>query len=102
VTDLPTEEAFRDALGETFLVRLDSGETVRLELAEVTSHGDRGSDTPEGVRRRPFSLLFRGDPALALPQRIHRLEHERLGEQDIFIVPLQPDDDGTRFEAVFG
>jgi hypothetical protein len=54
------------------------------------------------VRRRPFSLLFRGDPGLGLPQRIYRIEHERLGTHDIFIVPLQPDAEGSQFEAVFG
>jgi hypothetical protein len=102
VTELPTEEQFRGCLGETFTVRLESEGPVSLTLAEVASLTERGADAPWPIRRNPFSLRFRGEPGLTLPQRIYRLEHDRLGAHDIFLVPIQPDAEGTQFEAVFG
>jgi hypothetical protein len=102
VTELPTEDEFRGCLGDAFAVHTGSADAVSLTLAEVTLLAERGGEAPSTVRRRPFSLLFRGEPGLALPQRIYRLEHERLGAHDIFLVPIQPDAEGTQFEAVFG
>jgi hypothetical protein len=102
VTELPTEEEFRGCLGEAFAVHIGPEDPVSLTLAEVTSLAERGGEAPSSVRRKPFSLLFRGEPGLALPQRIYQMEHERLGSHDIFLVPLQPDAEETQFEAVFG
>ena len=55
---------------------------------------------PEGMRE-PFSLVFRGpmDPLLA--QRIYPLDHAEMGQRDIFLVPIGPDQEGMRYEAVF-
>lgn len=75
-------ESFRISAGEqTFDVRL-------VELTEIP----RG---PGG--RAPFSLAFQGGPNPPLPQRIYRVEHERLGAVEIFLVPIAAD----RYEAVF-
>ena len=102
MTEFPTEEDFRSCLGDTFVLHREASAAVTLRLAEVTPSGERGDDTPVGIRRNPFSLLFRGDPGLSLSQATYRVEHERLGAHAIFLVPLQPDAEGTSFEAVFG
>lgn len=49
----------------------------------------------------PFALLFYGPGERLLPQRIYRLEHATLGAFDLFIVPLGPDAQGLRYEAIF-
>jgi len=36
-----------------------------------------------------------------LPQRIYRVEHDAIGVCEIFLVPLTPDADGARYQAVF-
>ena len=90
MTELPGQASFEECLREPFRLRLDDGAAVQLELAEVTGAGP-GS----------FSAIFRGAPDFYTPQRIWRLEHDRLGELDLFLVPLQPDEHGSRFEAVF-
>jgi hypothetical protein len=69
-----------------------------LELAEVT-HGAGGS--PRGSRA-PFSVLFHGPLQPVLPQAIYRLENERLGAIELFIVPIGPEQGSMRYEAVFG
>jgi hypothetical protein len=72
--------------------------SATLTLVEVTVLGGEGGAS---ARRQPFSLLFRGPRVPLLPQRIYRLEHERMGALDLFIVPLGPDGDGLRYEAIF-
>jgi hypothetical protein len=80
---------------ERFRVRPEDAPSFELELIEV-SEGARGGGT-----RAQFSLVFRGGPSPPLPQRIYRLEHDRLGALDLFLVPLGPDGTGQRYEAVF-
>jgi hypothetical protein len=54
-----------------------------------------------GSVRRPFSLRFQGAPSLRIPQQIYRVENERLGPMEIFIVQTGVDRDASHFEAIF-
>lgn len=88
---------FSGRVGEGFRVPVADGSIV-LALTEVTSlaRADHA-----GPRRAPFSLIFRGPLAPALPQRIWPLEHPALGTLEIFLVPIGPDAAGMRYEAIF-
>jgi len=93
---------FAAHVGETFRMRLDGGISTELQLIEVTPGGARATELAQAEHRRaPFSLLFREPTGRRLPQRIYVLEHERLGELGLFLVPLGPDRQGMRYEAVF-
>lgn len=92
-------DRFEACLDDTFTIDVEGGESVEATLAEVS---DRGDAPAEGERDRAFSLLFQGAGNVRIPQGIHRLRHPELGEMDLFLVPVGPDDEGTRFEAVFG
>jgi hypothetical protein len=101
-----TLQTFAPRLGEAFRLRLGAGETLDLTLIEATDLGGGPAPAPDqgaaGPPRRPFSVVFRGPPGVPLPQRIYRLEHDRLGAFDLFLVPIGPDAAGMRYEAVFG
>lgn len=94
--DTLTHETFSSHLGTTFEVRLD-GRTLALELVEVTPYRGDGA----AGSRQPFSVFFRGPAEVYLPQQIVPLHHERLGQLDIFLVPVGRQPDGYRYEAVF-
>ena len=81
-----------------FRLHPDAGDPLDLRLVEVTPLG--GGTAPAGGRA-PFSLVFRGPRAPVLPQRIYLLEHEAIGTIEIFLVPIGPDQEGMRYEAVF-
>jgi hypothetical protein len=102
VTELPTEDLFREAIGDQIELRLSDEASVTIVVADVTSHGERDPAPEATVRRRPFSVTFRGPRDLNAPQRIYGLSHERLGEFELFLVPLGPNEDGMLLEAVFG
>lgn len=87
---------FTSRLGERFRVVADDV-TIELELVGADALGQA---TPTGGRR-PFSLVFRGPRGHALPQCIHRIESAQSGALEIFLVPIDPDAAGLRYEAVF-
>ncbi len=88
---------FSGRVGEGF--RLEGPAViVELTLVEVT---DLARREKPGPRRSPFSLVFHGPFSPVMPQRTYALEHASLGRLDIFLVPIGPDADGMRYEAVF-
>ena len=98
--DMPSKETFREHLNTQFRVLLETegAPDVALELAEV-------ADFPALTHSRGdverFSLFFYGPGDLFLPQATYRLAHERMGELDIFLVPVAQEQRGFRYEAVF-
>jgi hypothetical protein len=92
---------FSPHLNQSF--RLDYGgeEPLLLELISVTLFSGFTEPVDEKGRRNPFIILFRGPQGAYLPQRIYRLEHDEMEAMEIFFVPVAPDEEGSRFEAVF-
>ncbi len=77
--------------GTTFQVR-DRATVLRLvEVSPATVTGGWES----------FSLVFCGPTDVPLDQRIHALDHEVLGQLELFLVPLGPDAGELRYESVF-
>lgn len=93
---------FLPYMNQSFQCPLESGETLNLELVEVSPL--RFDPIPEEVAslRTPFSLVFRAPKDVYLPQKTYTLEHQELGNLQIFLVPVQPDETHTYYEAVFG
>ncbi len=88
---------FEPHVGSGFAIVDDGIPAMVLTLTEAKTL--RTQQLAEG-ERVPFALLFEG-PAPLLPQRIYRFDHETMGEQAIFIVPIAKVGDGFRYEAVF-
>ena len=89
-----TKESFDLHLGSSF--RLHAEELiVEVRLVEC-----RGLSVTHG-KREPFSIVFRAPMETGLPQNTYRLEHDEMGSLDLFIVPIGPDSEGMRYEAVF-
>ena len=83
------------------------GRSVSIEarLADVSEYPAGAV----GTFRTPFSVLFHGPLEPVLAQGSYRLEHERFGSVELFIVPVGPQTQspGTAptamgYEAVFG
>ena len=85
--DALTVSDFEPLLHQRFRVA-DAFDAELVEVAEIARE-------PGG--RAPFSLVFHGGPNPPLSQRICRVEHDRLGAIEIFLVPIAAD----RYEAVF-
>jgi hypothetical protein len=62
-------------------------------VAEIGVAGVKG--------RQQFSLVFHAPHGALVPQQIYRIENANLEAFDCFLVPIGPDEQGMRFEAVF-
>ena len=85
---------FAESVNTKFRVQQESKDTVELDLVQVSV----GIATP---RNEQFALLFHGPQNPFLPQSIYHVEHDQLGELDIFLVPVGRDQNGFQYEAVF-
>jgi hypothetical protein len=90
-------EGFAPYINQTFAVDLGTS-TVEMTLVQASKGQPRDW---EGVRKEPFSLLFKCPTPVILPQRIYPFESVGFGKMDIFIVPIARDKDGIVYQAVF-
>ena len=89
-----TKEMFRESLKTKFRLNVGTSDPIELELVELTE----SISTP---KHEQFALLFRGPQNSFLPQMTYHLENEKLGELDLFLVPVGRDQNGVHYEAVF-
>jgi len=75
-------------------VRVHDHPNVALTLYEVTEREIAGE-------WETFSVRLRGPVDRQLGQRSYELEHDKFGVVELFIVPIEPDSAGARYEAVF-
>jgi hypothetical protein len=86
---------FEPHVGETFTAAPTVvGEPIELTLSSLDESPHARPDHPA------FSLLFHAPGTGHLPQQIFTMGHAELGEFDLFLVPLGPEDDRMRYEAV--
>jgi hypothetical protein len=89
---------FTPHLHDHFTITLQDGQPYVLELVSVRELGEARQPTS----RRPFSLHFinpRTDSYLG--QRIYCLEHPQMGNLELFMVPLGPEQAVMRYEVIF-
>jgi hypothetical protein len=93
-----TLETFSGHVGGRFALTTAGGRTVELELTDARAIGTTVTDS---TVRQPFSLMFHGPPATPLGQGTYAISEPSIGSFDLFIVALQPDAAGPRYEAIF-
>lgn len=89
---------FAGAQNQTF--ELGMGADVSMPLTLVGVKPLPATVTP-GAIRAPFSLTFRSQSPVLLPQRVYPLRNALLGALQIFLVPIARDREGIVYEAVF-
>ena len=89
-----THELFNDVVGDSFSIVAEGATAIELASVEVRP-------SPDSAARAPFILTFQGPVEALLPQSIYVLEHNKLGQLEIFLVPIAQDDHHVLYEAVF-
>ena len=100
MSERQTEEEFRQNLNTQFrvLVDMETPKPIDLTLVHVES---RPSDAHEEAGMERFSVFFKSSPEFLLHQNIFRLAHPKMGEFEVFLVPIAQEPDGFRYEAVY-
>jgi len=87
-------EMFAGHENSKFLMHYGDSQTAELELIKVT-------DVGSSERQKQFSLLFQGPLEAPIAQGIYKVDHDKLGDLDLFLVPIAKDNSGVRYEAIF-
>lgn len=85
---------FSENLNTKFRIYPESSEPLEVELIEYT-------EVNTSPRQEQFSIVFRGPLNIFLQQSIYKVEHDKIGTFDLFLVPIRQDQDGFYYEAVF-
>ncbi len=88
---------FQPLLNTEFSIVSNGAKAHSIELVEVKALSAKSAEN----QRSAFSLIFRGQNSEVPLQSIYILEHAQLGQLEIFLVPIGPDQQGMRYEAVF-
>ena len=91
-----TETEFSKHLNTKF--RITHPQPTELELTEVKGYLSKAHEQT-GMER--FSAFFHGPGDLYLRQGTYSVEHEAMGDFELFLVPVEKDEKGLRYEAVF-
>lgn len=89
-----TMQTFSEHLNTSFRIQLGDADQMEAQLIEVTDNGT----TPE---QEQFSLVFRSPRDRPPQQGLYKIEHEKLGEFELLLVPVRSDKQGLNYEAVF-
>ena len=91
--DLVWDE-FREAVGLTYSVETPLGAlALRLDVAEPLADSGRAGGA--------FRLELVGPADPVLPQSIYRFAADGVAPFEMFVVPVERDANGTRYEAIF-
>jgi hypothetical protein len=93
-----TEKEFSQHVNTNYRVNVAEAAPIELELLEVKPHVSAPIE-PDGMER--FQIYFRGPANIFLPQGTYSFSHERMGDFDLFLVPVAKEESGFRYEAVF-
>ena len=85
---------FLKHLKTKFRISVSDTDAVEAELTNVSEH-------LVSPRQERFSVIFRTPNEIFLGQGIRGFEHDEMGAFDLFLVPIERDDEGTYYEAVF-
>ena len=89
-----THETFAQHANTEFQVLIDENTSLPLELTSV-------SELKVYPRQEEFTLEFRGPLDKFLDQGVRNFAHDKMGEFELFIVPVKQDAEGFYYEAVF-
>ena len=94
---LHSYESFAGHVRETFSVSLGEA-SIDFTLVDAQR---RPARVVAGLRAEPFTLYFKSQSAVVLPQKLYSLSNRGMGKVEIFIVPVAREKDGIIYEAVF-
>jgi hypothetical protein len=98
MSEFQTHAEFAANLNTTFQLKIDSPQPIELKLIEVKAH--QSEVHPRSDMER-FSVFFVGPGEFFLPQSIYTLQHDKMGEFDIFLVAISNESDGYHYEATY-
>jgi hypothetical protein len=100
--NLPSHQDFLSSLNSSFRLLVTQNSHETLVLTSVTELRDSPASTPTHPKEQ-FSIIFEAEGSHYHPQQIYTFDHPVIGQFDIFIVPIGPDNVSKNmcYQAIF-
>ncbi len=93
----PNKDSFEASKNDVFDITFDDKNTLACRIEEINT-----SNAPMVDDSSPqFSVIFSKPSPEIYEQGVYLVSHPKLGEFDIFLVPVFGDDEGVHYEAIF-
>lgn len=90
-------EDFEGFLNQTMVIHFSPGHAMDAELVEVEKLVLYSS-----LERESFSIIYRTNgEKRAYQQGIYGITHPIMGQLDLFLVPIGPDQEGMLYQVIF-
>lgn len=90
---------FSDFMNTRFTIEVDASRAVSAELVEASALTN--TYTLEDSPREPFTLVFKLEDGVELPQRSYVVNHPNVGPNEMFLVPIFYPKKGRYLQAIF-
>jgi len=97
VSTMPSKQDFKGQLNNEFSLQHAEGQE-KLQLVEVASVS---AEKTESGQAEPFSAVFQSNSATVYDQGMYRLQQAEMGDLDVFLVPINADEESVQYEAIF-
>jgi hypothetical protein len=100
--NLPSHQDFLSSLNSRFQLLITQDLHEILVLKSVAELRESPASTPTHPKEQ-FSLIFEAENANHYPQQIYNFDHPVIGQFDLFIVPIGPDNVSKNmcYQAIF-
>lgn len=96
MSDIPSQEALRQALGQIWRLSWEGHPGIDVTLVDVNP------GKPMNARYQCYDAIFRQPAGVDLPQHSYTLHSPAGSAWWVMLTPIGPDDDGARLlQAVF-
>lgn len=94
MNELPSRDDFAKYLNEEFALRAEEVSETKACLIKVSELSTRGVQSQ-------FNLIFVVETDAKLEQMLYEVTHTHLGKLDLFLVPVERNENGLQMQAVF-
>ena len=94
-----SHKEFAKHVGTRFRFVSEGGRPVDMKLIETKELPLTSRERARHVCRKPFSVEFRADAPVDLPQETYVVRHRQMGTFKLFVVPVGPEP--GHYEAIF-
>ncbi|MCW8869111.1 MAG: hypothetical protein OQK49_00280 [Proteobacteria bacterium] len=94
---LPGKKQFEQYQADTFEVEFKQDQKLACCIEEVKA----GLQPQNESQNEQFSVVFACDEKQVFEQGVYQVSHPKMGQFELFLVPVFGDDKGVHYEAVF-
>ncbi len=95
--NLPSKESFEASQNDVFEIIFDGEHKQPCQVEEISTSSAQMVDQD----KQQFSVVFASSVPDVFEQGVYSVHHHKLGEFELFLVPVFGDEKGVHYEAVF-